>query len=148
MGFLGGASGKEPTCQCKRHKTHGFHPWIRKIPWRRAWQPTPVFLPGKFHGQRSLLESADPWPHGVTQRQTRLRQLSMAARYRLYTHTHAHTHTYLLKPNNGFFSCKKYTWTEGLYWCLLPIWWKIKFVILFLSLNNNRPFTYQIFRHP
>ena len=35
-------------------------PWVRKIPWSRKWQPTPVFLPGKFHGQRSL---ADPWGH-------------------------------------------------------------------------------------
>ena len=36
------------------HKRHGFHPWVRKIPWRRKWQPTPVFLPEKAHGQRSL----------------------------------------------------------------------------------------------
>ena len=54
-GFPGGASGKESTCQCRRHKRHGFDPWVRKIPWRRAWQPTPVFLPGESHGQRSLL---------------------------------------------------------------------------------------------
>ena len=33
---------------------HGFDPWVGKIPWRRAWQPTPVFLSGEFHGQRSL----------------------------------------------------------------------------------------------
>ena len=46
MGFQGGTSGKEPACQCRRHKRHGFHPWVGKIPWRRAWQPTPVFLPG------------------------------------------------------------------------------------------------------
>ena len=32
----------------------GFSPWVRKIPWRRAWHPTPAFLPGEFHGQRSL----------------------------------------------------------------------------------------------
>ena len=32
----------------------GFDPWVRKIPWRRVWQPTPVFLPGESHGQRSL----------------------------------------------------------------------------------------------
>ena len=43
---------KESTCQCRRHK---FHPWVRKISWRRKWQPTSVFLPGKFHGQRSLV---------------------------------------------------------------------------------------------
>ena len=54
QGFLGATRGKEPACQCRRHKRPGFSPWVRKIPWRRAWQPTPVFLPGKFHGQRSL----------------------------------------------------------------------------------------------
>ena len=54
-GFPGGAGGKEPICQCKRHERRGFDPWVRKIPWRRAWQPTPVFLPGKFQGQRSLV---------------------------------------------------------------------------------------------
>ena len=47
-------SGKECTCQCRRPKTCGFDPWVRKIPWRRAQQPTPVFLPGESHGQRSL----------------------------------------------------------------------------------------------
>ena len=50
-GFPGGASGKEPTWQCRRHKRHRFDPWIGKIPWRRAWQPTPVFLPGESQGQ-------------------------------------------------------------------------------------------------
>ena len=53
-GFPGGASGKEPTRQCRRTKRCGFHPWVRKIPWRRAWQPTPVLLPGESHRQRSL----------------------------------------------------------------------------------------------
>ena len=54
MGFPGGVSSKEPTCQCRRHKTHGFNPWVGKICWRRAWQPTPIFLPGESYGQRSL----------------------------------------------------------------------------------------------
>ena len=53
IGFPAGISGKEPTCQCRRHKRHGFDPWVRKIPWKMAWQPTPVFLPGESHGQRS-----------------------------------------------------------------------------------------------
>ena len=44
-GFPGGASGKEPASQCRRHKKRGFNPWVGKIPWRRAWQSTPVFLP-------------------------------------------------------------------------------------------------------
>ena len=38
----------------------GFGPWVRKNPWRRKWQPTPVFLPGKSHGQRSLADYS-PW---------------------------------------------------------------------------------------
>ena len=53
MGFLGGASGKEPACQCRRLKRCEFGPWVKKIPWRRAWQPTPVFLAGESHGQKS-----------------------------------------------------------------------------------------------
>ena len=52
--FPGGASGKEPTCQCRRHRRRGFYPWVGKIPWRKAWQPTLVFLPWESHGQRSL----------------------------------------------------------------------------------------------
>ena len=51
---VGGASGKEPTCLCRRRKRQGFDPQIRKISWRRAWQPTPVFLPREFHVQRNL----------------------------------------------------------------------------------------------
>ena len=50
-------SGKESTCQCRRHR---FNSWVRKIPWRRKWQPIPVFLPGEFHGQRSLA-GYSPW---------------------------------------------------------------------------------------
>ena len=53
-------TGKESTCQCRRCNRHGFHPWVRRIPWRRAWQPTPVLLPGESHGQRSLA-GYSPW---------------------------------------------------------------------------------------
>ena len=56
-GFPGGASGKEPACQCRRC---GFDPWVGKIPWRRALQSTLVFLPGESHGQR-ILASYSPW---------------------------------------------------------------------------------------
>ena len=49
-------SAKEPACQCKRRRRHRFHPWVRKIPWRRKWQPSPVFLPAKSSGQRSLVD--------------------------------------------------------------------------------------------
>ena len=47
--------GKEPACQCRRCKRLQFDPWAGKIPWRIKQQPTPVFLPGESHGQRSLV---------------------------------------------------------------------------------------------
>ena len=50
-------SGEESACQCKRG---WFSPWVWKIPCRRKWQPTPVFWPGKFHGQKSLV-GYSPW---------------------------------------------------------------------------------------
>jgi len=53
-GFPRGASDKESACQYRRQKRHRFNPWVGKIPWRKKWQPTPVFLPGESHGQRSL----------------------------------------------------------------------------------------------
>ena len=45
--------------QCRRPR---FDPWVGNILWRRKWQPTPVFLPGEFHGQRSLTDYS-PWGH-------------------------------------------------------------------------------------
>ena len=51
MGLPLRLSGEESPCQCR---THGFDPWVRKIPWRRKWQPTPVLLPGESYGPRNL----------------------------------------------------------------------------------------------
>jgi len=52
-GFPGGASSKESACHYSRGKRYGLSSWLGKIPWSRPWQPTPVFLPGESHGQRS-----------------------------------------------------------------------------------------------
>ena len=74
-GFPGGTSGKEPTCQCRRFKRREFDPWVGKLPWRREWQPTPVFLPGESHGQKSLWATV----HRVAKSQTQLKRLSTHA---------------------------------------------------------------------
>ena len=50
-----GGSSKKHACQCRRHRELGLIPGVRKIPWRTAWKPTPVFLSGESHGQRSLV---------------------------------------------------------------------------------------------
>ena len=54
-GFPGGSVVKESACQCRRRRRCGFNPWVEKTPWRRKRQPTPGFLPGESHGQRSLV---------------------------------------------------------------------------------------------
>ena len=64
VGFPSGASGKELAYQCRRHNRCRFNPWIGRIPWRRAYHPTPVFLPGESQGQRSLV-AYSPWGRGV-----------------------------------------------------------------------------------
>ena len=61
MGFPGGISGKQRTCQCRRYKRCRFNPWVRKIPWRREWQPIPVFLPAESHCQAPRTEE----PNGL-----------------------------------------------------------------------------------
>ena len=93
-GFPGGTSDKESTCQCRRHKRLGFDPWVRKIPWRRAWQPTPAFLPGESHGQRSLagyiLEGC--------KKLDMTKVTCMHACACVHTHTHTHTHACAQRP--------------------------------------------------
>ena len=58
-------SSKESACQCRRCKRRRFDLWVGKIPWRRKWQATPAFLPGKFYGWRSLA-GYSPWGHSQT----------------------------------------------------------------------------------
>ena len=74
------SSDKESACQCRRCKRLGFYPWLRKMPWSRKWQPTPVFLLGKFHGQRSLADYS-PWCH---------KEMDMTECAHTHTHTYSH----------------------------------------------------------
>ena len=70
-------SGKESTCQCRRCKRQGFNRWFGKVLWRRKWQPTPVFLPGKSHRLRRLV-GCSPQGHKESARlimHTRIRRV-------------------------------------------------------------------------
>jgi len=60
MGLPRWLNGERIHLKCRRHRTHGFNLWVRMIPWRRAWQPSPIFLLEESHGQRSL-EGYIPW---------------------------------------------------------------------------------------
>ena len=86
VGFPGSSAGKESACQCRRPE---FDPSVGKIPQRRKWQPTPVFLPGESHGQRSLA-GYSPWDH---------KKLDMTKQL-----IHTHTHT----QSRGWFFWKPY----------------------------------------
>ena len=70
LGLPRWCNGKESVCQFRRLRRWGFNPWVGKIPWRKKRQPIPVFLLGKFHGERSLVGS--PCVHGVTNSWTQL----------------------------------------------------------------------------
>ena len=83
--FPGGTRGKGPIGLCRRC---GFNPWIGKIPWRRKWQPIPVFLPGEPHGQRSLAGSS-PWDHKESDA-TGVNQQSTEHKHPITPHTDQH----------------------------------------------------------
>ena len=82
MDFPGGAVVKIPPANCRRRKRNGFDPWTGKMPWKRKWQHTPVFLPEKSHGQRSLAGSS--WGH---------EESDTTDKRSVHTHTHTHTFT-------------------------------------------------------
>ena len=93
----GGTSGKEPASQCRRHKRCGFDPWVGKIPWRRAWQPTPVFLPAEFHGQWSSAGYSQ-WGHKESDTTERLTLwLSEWNVINLYLFKKPHCHVFLIR---------------------------------------------------
>ena len=71
--FLGGSDGKASAYSVGRP---GFNPWVRKIPWRRKWQPTPILLPEKSHGWRSLV-GYSPWGHKESDTTERLHFTSL-----------------------------------------------------------------------
>ena len=78
--------GKEPACQCWRCKRLEFDPWVGKIPWRRAWQPTPLFLSVKSRGQRSPV-ACSSWDHRVRH--------EWATGHTAHTHVHTHKYIYI-----------------------------------------------------
>ena len=80
QGSPDGASGKEPDCQCRRPTRGRLEPWVGKIPWRRAWQPTPGFSPGKSQGQKSLEDPSSQYH----------KETDMTEHTRAHTHTHTH----------------------------------------------------------
>ena len=125
-------SGKESTCQCRKHKRYRVYLWIGKIPWSRRWQPTPIFLPGKFYGQRSLA-GCSIWS---------CKELDTTEL--LSTHTHTHTHTCiciaittLRIQNSSTTATPKLPWTFS-----IPDLFSITIVFSFPSCHKNGTIQY------
>ena len=103
MGLPKWLSGKESACQCRRQ---GFDPWVRKIPWRRERQPTPVLLPGEI-----------PWTEGAGGLQ------SMGSWRAVHDWAHIHTHTYPQVPRYALYSSFIQQMLIDTYW----IYWHSSF---------------------
>ena len=82
--FPGGASGKEAAGQCRRCNRRGYYPWVGKTPWRTERHSTPVLLPGKSHGQRSLA-GYSPWGRKESDPTEWLRMHTLKRKWRSWT---------------------------------------------------------------
>ena len=117
-GSPGVTSGRKPTCQCRRHKRHGFNPWIKKIPWMRAWQQILVFLPGESFGQRSLEGYLSTGLQRVRQDWGRLAHTHMNLRNEFFVFTclqNAYQYCQTTHKTIWSFVCSK------LIWCLCAL---------------------------
>ena len=103
-GFLDGSVVKNPPANARRYK---FDPWLGKIPWRKEWQPTPVFLLGKSHGQRSL-GGYSPWG---------LKESDMTE----HRHTHTHIHTLIHMCQT---LCRYQEWNTVSIFVEFPVKWQ------------------------
>ena len=74
---------KNLTASARRCRKHGFDPWVGKLPWKKKWQPTLVFLPGESHGQRSVVSYS---PRG----------------HKSWTQLSEHAHTYCIRERSNF----------------------------------------------
>ena len=121
-------SGKEPLCQCRRCR---FDPWVRKIPWKRRWQLTPVFLPEKSRGQKSLESLLCPWDS----QGSHLRLLNCRWFFCLFVLPLSHQGTLRTPshPPDLLFQWDHSPYSDGSHWAnqrfspgqTSPSWWKL-----------------------
>ena len=119
-GFPGGSEGKVAACTVGES---GFDPWVRKILWRRKWQPTPVLLPGKFHGWRRLVGHS-LWGHKESDTTERLHFTSLYFihfKMIITVKPSYNTVPQLLTIYSTFHTCDSFILTGNLYLLILLI---------------------------
>ena len=106
-------SGKEPACQCGRSKRHGSDPWVRKIPWRRAWQRNPAFLPGESSWTKEPGGLQSMGSQRVRQDWNDLARMHPLTQKTVYQDTKTQVLTETPKDNTGWYlhitKCRLYT---------------------------------------
>ena len=112
MGFPGGSDSKKI---CLKYWRPGFDPWVGKIPWRREGLPTPVFLPGEFHGQR-ILEGYSPWNHKESDMTKQLSPLFLKQTKLIYASGPLH----LLVSFPGILFSRSFAWISLVYLISVP----------------------------
>ena len=113
-------SGKESTCQWKRLR---FNPWVRKIPWRRKWQPTPVLLPEKSRGQMSLVGLKSSGSRRVRRDSATKQQQQQCERFRSPVTSHLKYAAPVIQRIKYFYELLSQTWLWWLVLCLLAWPW-------------------------
>ena len=117
LGFPGSTVVRNLPASAGDARDTGFNAWVGKIPWSRKWQPTPVFLPGKFHGQRSLA-GYSPWGHRESD-----------------TTEHECGHIMLCSLCTHFVECSLYDWTLNFDKNFLCINWHKHVTFIFHFVN-------------
>ena len=130
-------SGKEFACQWRSHRRCGFDPCVRKIPWGRAWQPTPLFLPEKSHGQRSLGGYMDFSP-GVAESQTRLSMHRATRRCKSMCCDR--------KSIGGFPGSEERNWVNSCRWWIGSVSWVCWWIIHYYTYVKFVYFKYNLYQ--
>ena len=127
-------SGKEFTCQYRSHKGCGFSPSVRKIPWRREWLSAPVFLAGKFHGQRSLAGFS---PRGRKELDTTEHSRHTSCDYKQLCSFSIVAHFKIIKSSYGSIGCKYSCSYNNVYVQTQVIPVVVEIVRILLSINSS-----------
>ena len=107
---------------CRRHRRHGFDPWVGKIPWRRKKQPTQVFLPGESHGQRSLVAIVHRVAESDMTENTCIYLLTQLMQYLSFSvwliSLSKMPSEFINVAGNGKMSFFSYNWVVFICWCI------------------------------
>ena len=126
---------KNPPANADRCKRCGFDAWVGKIPWKKKWQPTPVFLPGQSHGQRSLV-GYSPWGHKEPDTTEQLTQLicicsSFCFQWVVFLYKMLSVFSYVYLPSIYLLWWGVHIFCPLFLGCMFPCYWVLEVLYIF-----------------